>query len=81
MPFQKLDVNMLVRILNEPKNSVIAQYKRLLEMDLVGLSFDHDALVHIATSAIEQATGARGLRAILVRNFYRHSSQPYDFLV
>lgn len=60
---------MLVRILEEPKNSVIAQYKELLRMDKVGLSFARDALVCVAESAMAQQTGARGLRAILVRKF------------
>lgn len=70
VPFQKLDVNLLVRILDEPKNSVIEQYIELLRMDMVDLTFDRDALAYIANSAIEQQTGARGLKAILVRFFF-----------
>lgn len=58
---------MMKRILVEPKNSAIAQYKELLRVDKVELSFDQDALDFVATSAVEHQTGARGLRAVLVR--------------
>lgn len=57
---------MLVRILSEPKNALIAQYKALLAMDNVSLRFSDEALVAIAKSAMEKQTGARGLRSILV---------------
>lgn len=57
---------MLVRILSEPKNALIAQYKALLAMDNVTLKFSDEALVGIAKSAMEKQTGARGLRSILV---------------
>ena len=60
----ELDKDALVRIIKEPKNSLIKQYVRLLEMDGVKLSFDPDALEEIASKAIERNTGARGLRAI-----------------
>lgn len=58
---------MLVRILSEPKNALIAQYKALLAMDNVALRFSDEALAAIAKSAMEKQTGARGLRSILVR--------------
>ncbi len=60
-----LDKDALVRILSEPKNSLIKQYKKLFEMDGVDLQFDHLALEAIATQAIERNTGARGLRSIM----------------
>ena len=55
----------LVRILNEPKNALCRQYKRLLEMDGVKLSFDDDAIEAIADKALERDIGARGLRAVM----------------
>lgn len=66
VPFHSLDVDMLVRILTEPKNALIPQYRALLEMDQVDLSFSPDALHAIAHLAMERQTGARGLRAIMV---------------
>ncbi|MGM9653455.1 MAG: ATP-dependent Clp protease ATP-binding subunit ClpX [Eubacteriales bacterium] len=60
-----LDSDALVRILSEPKNSLTKQYTKLFEMDQVKLTFEPDALRAIADRAIERATGARGLRAIL----------------
>ncbi len=55
----------MVRILVEPKNSLIKQYQKLFEIDEVKLSFEEDALAHIAKKAIKRKTGARGLRSIL----------------
>ena len=55
----------LVRILNEPKNALCRQYKRLLEMDGVKLFFDKDAIEAIADKALERDIGARGLRAVM----------------
>jgi ATP-dependent Clp protease ATP-binding subunit ClpX len=55
----------MVRILIEPKNSLIKQYQKLFEIDDVKLSFEEEALTHIAKKAIERKTGARGLRTIL----------------
>lgn len=55
----------MVRILIEPKNSLIRQYQKLFEIDNVKLSFDEDALTSIAQKAIDRKTGARGLRSIL----------------
>lgn len=60
-----LDKNALVRIISEPKNSLLKQYIKLFEMDGVELSFDNDALEAIAELAITRNTGARGLRSIL----------------
>ena len=62
---QELDKDMLVQILKEPKNAILKQYKKLLAMDEVKLSFDDEALEAIAEKALEKDTGARALRAIL----------------
>ena len=58
---------MLVRILTEPKNALVPQYRALLGMDQVELTFTSEALKAIAAQAMERQTGARGLRAIMVR--------------
>ncbi|WP_294962796.1 ATP-dependent Clp protease ATP-binding subunit ClpX [Sulfurimonas sp.] len=55
----------MVRILTEPKNSLINQYKKLFSIDDVELNFEEDALKAIASKSIKRKTGARGLRAIL----------------
>jgi len=55
----------MVRILVEPKNSLLKQYQKLFEIDNVKLSFEDDALIGIAEKAIDRKTGARGLRSIL----------------
>ncbi len=60
-----LDKPSLIRILTQPKNSIVKQYQRLLEMDGVKLTFTEDALDEIAAIAIERKTGARGLRSIM----------------
>ena len=60
-----LDRNALIRILQEPKNSLIKQYTKLFELDGVGLEFKDDAVEAIADKALERKTGARGLRAIM----------------
>ena len=60
-----LDKAALVRILKEPKNSLIKQYVKLFEMDGVDLKFEDEALEAIAMQAIERNTGARGLRSIM----------------
>ncbi|MCL2089441.1 MAG: ATP-dependent Clp protease ATP-binding subunit ClpX [Oscillospiraceae bacterium] len=62
---ENLDEAALIRILGEPKNSIIKQYKRLFEMDGVSLEFTPESLTEIARLAIERKTGARGLRAIM----------------
>ena len=61
----KLDREALIRILTEPKNALVRQYRRLFELDGVELEFSEDALEAIADQAILRGTGARGLRAIL----------------
>lgn len=60
-----LDEKALVRILKEPKNSLVKQYEKLFEMDGVELDFDENALETIALKAMERKTGARGLRSIM----------------
>jgi ATP-dependent Clp protease ATP-binding subunit ClpX len=60
-----LDREALVRILSEPKNALVRQYRRLFELDGVELEFTDDALEAIADQAIKRGTGARGLRAIM----------------
>ncbi|MBA1338023.1 MAG: ATP-dependent Clp protease ATP-binding subunit ClpX [Pelagibacterales bacterium] len=60
-----LDVESLIKILKEPKNCLIKQYKRLFEFENVELEFKDDALVEVARKAISKKTGARGLRSIL----------------
>ncbi len=60
-----LDQESLIRILQEPKNALIKQYRRFFEMEDLQLSFDEGALVAIADLAVKRGTGARGLRAIL----------------
>lgn len=62
---QDLDREALIKILQEPKNSIVKQYKKLLEMDNVTLEFAQDAIEAIADKAIDRGTGARGLRAVL----------------
>ena len=61
----QLDESALVRILTEPRNALVKQYAKLLELDGVSLSFDQDALTAIAHMAMQQKSGARGLRAII----------------
>jgi ATP-dependent Clp protease ATP-binding subunit ClpX len=61
----KLDREALIRILTEPKNALVKQYRRLFELDGVDLDFSTDALEAIADQAILRGTGARGLRAIM----------------
>lgn len=60
-----LDQESLVRVLTEPKNSLVKQYQRLFEMDGAELNIEAEALEEIADLALERKTGARGLRAIM----------------
>lgn len=60
---------MLVRILTEPKNALIPQYKALIGLDHVDLTFSENAVRSIAQLAMERHTGARGLRSIMVYSF------------
>ena len=62
---EDLDIDALVKILGEPKNALIKQYKKLFDLEEVALTFTDDALVAVAKKAIERKTGARGLRSIL----------------
>lgn len=62
---EPLDRNALLRILTEPKNSIIKQYQKLFEMDKIVLTFDTDAYEYIVDKAIEFKLGARGLRSIV----------------
>ena len=60
-----LDKDALMRILREPKNSLVKQYRKLMELDGVELEFEEDALDAIAEKSLKRKTGARGLRAIM----------------
>ena len=60
-----LDNEALVRIISEPKNSLVKQYMKLFDMDGVALTFEDEALREVAAMALERNTGARGLRSIL----------------
>ena len=62
---KELDRKALIKITTEPKNALVKQYKKLLEMDDVELEFEQEALEAIVDKAIERKTGARGLRAII----------------
>ena len=62
---EELDENSLVRILTEPKNALVKQYRKLFEYDDVELEIQDDELIEIAKKAISHKTGARGLRSIL----------------
>lgn len=62
---EPLDEAALVRILTEPKNALVKQYQKMLEMDNLTLEFNAEALEEIAREAIKRNTGARGLRAII----------------
>ena len=64
-PLENLDEEALMRILSEPKNSMLKQYAALFELDGVTLNFEPDALLCVARKAIEQKAGARGLRSIM----------------
>jgi len=77
----ELDEDALVRILTEPKNSLVRQYQRLFEMENVELEFRDSALDAIAKLAMERKTGARGLRSILeaalLDSMYRVPSEEH----
>lgn len=62
---ESLDREALIRILTEPKNSIVKQYQKLLELDGVALEFEKEALEEIADITLARKTGARGLRAIM----------------
>jgi ATP-dependent Clp protease ATP-binding subunit ClpX len=75
----ELDLEALVRIIREPKNSLTKQYAKLFEMEGVEIQFRDDALLAIARKAQERKTGARGLRSImedvLLDSMYRIPSE------
>lgn len=62
---EELNKEALVRIIKEPKNAILKQYKKLFELDGVELEIEDDAILRVAEKAIERKTGARGLRSIL----------------
>ena len=64
-PMDGLDKDSYIQILQEPKNAILKQYQKLLELDEVKLNFDSSALEAIAEKAMERDTGARALRAII----------------
>ncbi len=61
----ELDEDALIKVLTEPKNAIVRQYKRLFSFENVEIEFTKDALIAVAKEAIKRKTGARGLRAIL----------------
>ena len=62
---EELDKQALVRILSEPKNALVKQYRKLFEMEGVELEFSPEALEAIADRCVAKKTGARGLRSVL----------------
>ncbi|MCJ8007013.1 ATP-dependent protease ATP-binding subunit ClpX [Lederbergia wuyishanensis] len=62
---EQLDEEALIEILTKPKNALVKQYQKMLELDNVDLEFEDEALHEIAKKAIERKTGARGLRSII----------------
>ncbi len=62
---ESLNKELLIKVLKEPKNAILKQYKKLLELDEVNLEFEEGALEAIAEKALEKKTGARALRAII----------------
>lgn len=64
---EQLDEDAMVKILSEPKNALVKQYQKLLDLDGVKLTFDDDALRLIAKESLTRKTGARGLRSIIER--------------
>ena len=65
VPLQSLDADALVRVLTEPKNSLVKQYQKSFEMENVKLDYRPEAIRAIAEKAASKGTGARGLRAIM----------------
>ena len=63
----ELDEEALLRILQEPKNALVRQYRRLVELDGAKLTFEPEALREVVRQAVERKTGARGLRSIMER--------------
>ena len=65
VPLEELDEDSLVRILREPKNALTKQYRKMFELEGVGLTFDPASLHAIAKKTMKRGTGARGLRAVI----------------
>ena len=62
---KELNEEMLIKIMTEPKNALIKQFQALFKMDGINIEFKNDALKEISKLAVEQNTGARGLRTII----------------
>ncbi|MEX0935420.1 MAG: ATP-dependent Clp protease ATP-binding subunit ClpX [Gemmatimonadota bacterium] len=62
---EELDEEALVRILQEPKNALVKQYTKMLQLENIGLTFEPDAIQAVARRALTRGTGARGLRAVI----------------
>lgn len=67
VPFQSLDESQLVKVMKEPKNSLVKQFTKEFGMDQVKLIFTDDALKAVAAEAVQRKTGARALRSIVER--------------
>ncbi len=65
VPLKALDEEALIRVMSEPKNALIKQYKKLFEYDKVALEFEDEAIREIVSEAVKRETGARGLRSII----------------
>lgn len=84
-PLHELNEEALVQILTQPKNALVRQYQKLFEMDGIRLKFTKTALAKVANMAVEQKSGARGLRAILEsalgETMYEAPGQPIAEIV
>jgi ATP-dependent Clp protease ATP-binding subunit ClpX len=60
-----LDIDALIRILQEPKNALVKQYEKMFELEGIRLTFDAEGISAVARRALDRGTGARGLRAVL----------------
>ncbi len=65
VPLKALDEEALIKVMSEPKNALIKQYKKLFEYDKVALEFEDEAIREIVSEAVKRETGARGLRSII----------------
>jgi ATP-dependent Clp protease ATP-binding subunit ClpX len=75
---EELDVDQLVKILKEPKNSIIQQYEYIFKLDGVNISFEDDALSIIAKQAKELKTNARGLKQIIEKMLLQYQFEAMD---
>lgn len=80
---ERLDEEMLVRVLTEPRNCLIKQYEQLFHMSGIELRFTSGALREIAKAALNMETGARGLRTVLERlltdAMFEAPGEPYSY--